>query len=579
MHPLGFRARQLLPGWAALALAAATGAGAVPPAATPPVFSERTEVTVVNVDVVVTDRDGAPVRGLTAADFEVLRGGAPVPIVNFYAVEGGRPGPSPGAPTTQGGPGAGSPAIAAPAAPKLEPPSLIVFIDQTNLKPASRQRTARELRGFLEGLSLRSARVALVTWDRRLTVRIPLGERVEATGDAIEALVHEAPKGDRFDLEVERIKRELEDRGEFVSSQGIAMQIRSYTDRRLIQLRASIAALIDLVEAAAGIPGSKAIAYVGDGLPVRPGEPLAELWAQRFALDNQTGRVTTAARDDLTPDLERLVAAANRARVTFYPLYADLPGSIDRGSAATTAQSSPVPGAFDVGFPGSMDEIAQEPLRELAAATGGRVALSLSAWSGVLRGWGTDLADHYSLGIQPAQGAGAAQPLEVRVRREGIVVRHRRSVAELPPEDRLRARTEAALLLGSAENSLGIGLRVEREKPESRGVYSVSIGVTVPIGNLMLVPSGEFFEGRVTLFAATLDAAGNRAPDVTYVCPVKVPAAALEAARKGTMVCGTALRLSEGAQRLAVSVRDDISFEEASVLASLTVPTAAAAAP
>ncbi|HMC21719.1 MAG TPA: VWA domain-containing protein, partial [Thermoanaerobaculia bacterium] len=48
---------------------------------------EKIDVSVVNVDVTVTDRAGNPVRGLTRDDFEVLEDGRPQPITNFYVVE------------------------------------------------------------------------------------------------------------------------------------------------------------------------------------------------------------------------------------------------------------------------------------------------------------------------------------------------------------------------------------------------------------------------------------------------------------------------------------------------------------
>jgi Ca-activated chloride channel family protein len=48
---------------------------------------ERIDVSVVNVDVTVTDRAGHPVRGLTRDDFEIFEDGAPQPITNFYVVE------------------------------------------------------------------------------------------------------------------------------------------------------------------------------------------------------------------------------------------------------------------------------------------------------------------------------------------------------------------------------------------------------------------------------------------------------------------------------------------------------------
>lgn len=53
--------------------------------APPPQF--RTGVNLVEVDVVVTDRSGAPVRGLRREDFEVTEDGKPVEVMTFSAVD------------------------------------------------------------------------------------------------------------------------------------------------------------------------------------------------------------------------------------------------------------------------------------------------------------------------------------------------------------------------------------------------------------------------------------------------------------------------------------------------------------
>src|SRR6185436_9780204 len=50
----------------------------------PPVF--RSSVDVIQVDVSALDRDGRPVRGLTAADFTLLENGKPREIVAFAEV-------------------------------------------------------------------------------------------------------------------------------------------------------------------------------------------------------------------------------------------------------------------------------------------------------------------------------------------------------------------------------------------------------------------------------------------------------------------------------------------------------------
>jgi hypothetical protein len=57
--------------------------------AQPPTF--RARIDLVQVDVVVVDRDGNPVRGLTSADFTLLDRGKAQAIVNFDEVSHARP--------------------------------------------------------------------------------------------------------------------------------------------------------------------------------------------------------------------------------------------------------------------------------------------------------------------------------------------------------------------------------------------------------------------------------------------------------------------------------------------------------
>src|SRR5437762_8832897 len=50
-------------------------------------LKETVNVFVVEVPVTVVDRDGNPVRGLTAANFELLDGGAKRPITSFDTID------------------------------------------------------------------------------------------------------------------------------------------------------------------------------------------------------------------------------------------------------------------------------------------------------------------------------------------------------------------------------------------------------------------------------------------------------------------------------------------------------------
>ena len=70
---------------AALVLALSLPIVAQEEPAVPPLV-ENVDVRVINVDVVVTDRKGNPVRGLTIDDFQVFENGRPVKLTNFYEV-------------------------------------------------------------------------------------------------------------------------------------------------------------------------------------------------------------------------------------------------------------------------------------------------------------------------------------------------------------------------------------------------------------------------------------------------------------------------------------------------------------
>lgn len=559
--------RRPLPTPLALVLTSlATAASAQQPPPQPPVFGERTEVAVENVDVVVEDRDGRPVRGLAASDFEVRVDGAVVPITNFYAVESGvlrAPAPDssvPGAPP-------GEPVVAPEAAPRRA--SLLLFVDQTNLAPANRRRVLGAVREHFRDLrAVAAPRVAIVAYDGAVTLRRPFTENLQEIDDALGELIDKAPKAERFDLELEQIRRELDEQG--IDPGVYAMRVRSYSERRLLQVRATIAALGQLIEAAAGIPGTKSVLYVGDGLPLRPGEPLARLWADLFPDHRDTGRVTTAAASDAVPDFDRLIEAANRARVTFYPLYSATAGAGQRGSAATTAGAPGGPFMADTGFQGAIEAVDQEPLRALAGGTGGRFAASVGAWDAALTALVSDVADYYSLGIPPSTGAGSR--IEVSARREGVVVRHRRQLGALSADERLAARTYSALLFGGAENPIGTEVRLGAPETQPDGTFLVPVNLLVPIGRLLLAPAGEVHEGRFSLAAAARHEKGALTGVARFVCPLRIPSRDVEVARSRSIACGVRLHMAEGAHEVAISMRDELSTEESTATTTLVLP-------
>ena len=119
-------------------------------------FGTSVEVHVVSVDVIVTDKSGHRVTGLTKDDFELAEDGKPQAITNFYEVDGGRvlsSSSSPGAP---------------------QPRRFVFFLDNDSLQPAVRARLFASLRKFVESGMRDDDQASLIAWNRGLDIAAPL---------------------------------------------------------------------------------------------------------------------------------------------------------------------------------------------------------------------------------------------------------------------------------------------------------------------------------------------------------------------------------------------------------------------
>lgn len=149
-------------------------------------FVETVDVSVVNVDVYVTDRDGNPVTGLTQDDFELRVDGKPETITNFFAVTGGAV-----IETTAAEVEAETPEEPAPRRPTAAPPTeaevpesqrlwMVIYVDNSNLDPLNRNRVFRQLREFLHDTVDATDQVMVMSYERTLNVRQPFTSDAQA---------------------------------------------------------------------------------------------------------------------------------------------------------------------------------------------------------------------------------------------------------------------------------------------------------------------------------------------------------------------------------------------------------------
>ena len=567
-----------------------SAAWAQPQPQAPETFGETIDVRVVNVDVWVTDRDGDPVTGLTAEDFEVRENGRPVELSNFFEFTDGldaaarereasafrdrRP--------RQSDLERFIPAEPPPPEHRL---SLMVYIDNNNLTPTDRNRLLPFLRNFLSVQLSPYDRAMLAVYDAgRFEVALPFTTEAWRVAEETHEVTRVIGGRDRTESQRLDILREIDD--DWVRYNAVVDLIRGFATAVRSEVDASIVNLENAIRTMAGLPGRKAILYISNGLPMRPAEDLFRALEERFA--DTRGRWRGAPRGpfpDANPASDaRSIDAANASLEAFnYDLsrrfdelasLANANGVTFHSVAAAGARISGMNTA-DLRFSNSIEFTRaanlEEPLLRLADRTGGRAIVNTRNFAGGLDRIASDLQNRYSLGYSPTHvERGSTHRIEVGLTDEAkrryrgrLTLRHRDSYVDKPASARMADLTLAALSMGEAANPMGVriapvrgtGSQVELEN----GDIQSRMLVAIPIGPLTLAPAADGHEARVRLWVQVIDGEGRVSEVTEHPVPVLVQEGEIEDARELSWPFAVDVVTAPGPHRVAVGVRDDLS--------------------
>jgi hypothetical protein len=355
------------------------------------------------------------------------------------------------------------------------------------------------------------------------------------------------------------------------AARSVLERIQSYQQWRFDVARQAAADLSTFMDALAGIPGRKALLFVGEGTPFRVAESLYQAWDEKYqftwaSMANPPSDLATlsapleANRRNLQRVYEAVAARAAASRITFY--------AIDAGQELTTSQSS----AEHPGYTGaSMHETArllhqQQSLQLLAAESGGRHFTNLENVALVVDLLAEDFVHYYSLGFAPpGTPDGEYRPLEVRVRRPGLTVRHRSGFRDKTLSDLMADQLQSALALDVAANPLGVRVEPLESDRVKRGQYRLRLLARVPIGGLMLVPQAGEHLGRISAWVAASNGLGATSEVHGRRLPVRIPNEQLVAALSQDIGYALDIVVGGGSQRVAVLVRDEIALVTSTV--------------
>jgi len=146
-----------------------------------PTLGESIEVSIVNVDVFVTDRDGQRVHGLKKEDFEIFEDGKRQAITNFAEYSGT--------------PSTGQVDVTAAKEPQKAPRqkrTIVVFIDRFTLPQFSSTPMFSAIRSFLREVVRPGDAVTIVSWRRQVVTRLPFTDNLDAIERVLGAIQKES---------------------------------------------------------------------------------------------------------------------------------------------------------------------------------------------------------------------------------------------------------------------------------------------------------------------------------------------------------------------------------------------------
>ena len=529
-----------------LAVAPARSSGKIP------TLGETIEVSIINVDVVVTDRSGKRVRGLTKDDFEILEGKTPRTITNFAEYASA---------SEDRGARVETPAEVVPRQPR----TIVLFVERMRLLDFEVTPFVDSIRRLLHETIEPGDVVSIVTWTHGGDLRIANVDDPESIDRALEDVTklatttfYDPLPSHREDLNnAIAFDQEID---AFRASQGVAPRApaRSVVTSDSAGASAAILAQIAMLEMKARVG---AINATINSMAAREGKKVLLLATRRlgevagaeffYASGVELLNLDAKQRFGTEQLMKSIVDNANAAGVTIYPLYA--PGT-----------KSAMPDASSTGAPDTkleslvlMNEMAS--LTEIAKRTGGMAASNVPEIVRLLPRVEEDISDYYSLAYRVSSSrSDRARDIVVRTKNPDYQVRARRQYVEKSDETRMKDRVIAALHRVDEYGEFAIEGGVDAPRRHGRHDI-VPLVVRIPIRNLTLVPSQNKNAGAFTVFIASGAKAGRTSDVTQQTRSFEIDPKDMERALAGHFTYTFDVEVERDADRVAVGVFDEIA--------------------
>jgi VWFA-related protein len=551
---------------------------------------ETIDVSIVNVELFVTDKHGQRVRGLTPDDFDVFENGVRQKVTNFTEYSGGDavvPKAAPGAPAA---PAATAAAVAEPS--QSQKRTVIVFVEHFQLSQKRSEPMFDALKASLHKM-VRPGDAAIIVWYDRgeVVTRQRFTDDLAAIDRALDQIQKDA--GGAF-IDDFRIAARDADQIEIFTKEAqqvaeAALKIKlpsdsdpRYAARSLARMQATEAvydqqrkmeAMKALMRAVSADDGKKLMLMATRRLSAKAG---AEFF---YAADNAPFAMHEAnVAFDMSRDIRSFYETANANAVTIYPIYAEgniEPESIEAGNTATdriNATGGPI-GHIDetkvttMLSPGQIKQLIidneKNALEQIAAHTGGMMASGPSDIAGLMPRVEDDLQWYYSLAYRTSPTLESrARNIVVKAKNPDYTVRSRREYVAKSDVTRMEDRVISALFRPSDQAPFHIAVNVGQRRSRGKQMI-IPVSIRIPIMKLTPLPEDSEYTGAFSVYTAW----GTRLRGISQTShetkQYSIPADQLTRARKSYYTYTIELMTDPSTDRVAFGVLDEISKDYA----------------
>jgi VWFA-related protein len=521
-------------------------------------LTESIEVRIANIDVVVRDKAGNPVTGLTKDDFEIFEDGKKQPITNLYEVRR-----NVDVMTAQPTRPDETPSVTTPATPvEQRPRKLILFIDSFSLQPSRKAPILAAVEKFIDRQMKPEDQAMLISWRLSVNVITPFTSDKAAVKNGIATLAL-APRGPD---EVSKLRGDVQELIRIAMSGTMMMSMEdahresvklvdAYSAGLIIREEELLNDLGRMAATLAGVEGKKVIVFAGENLPEHPGADLYRYVEAQFApllprnsIPFDLQQVVGSTGNRMQQTITKVASQAGAYGVTIYTIDAadtNSDFSAENGGAPDPSESF------------SRYENTAAALQTIASITGGVAIANTSNFDLAFDTIGRDLDSYYSLGYKPRENGGSSRKIVVKMKNRAYKVRTPETFILRSSEDQMKDRT-IANLYADVPSAWPVAIRTGLPKKDGRGVYAIPVQV-VMASTLTLLPEGKNLVGGFVLYFTVGSVAGGPAELIRRPETLKIPATAEAAVRAKPMTFTTTIRVKQGESMLSVGVIDQTS--------------------